>query len=81
MSQVVGVKDAKIDSINYKVDGHHERVAAREVKPGGYVSENAALVTPHTEDGKRRAGWRIEYILLSIGVVWGLIIVIMVSAF
>lgn len=55
----------RIEGYEYTLDGHHGRVATQEVSPGGYTNPDA-YVRPHTEEGKRRAGWRIEWLVLTL---------------
>lgn len=66
MQQAVTVVErVKIEGFEYQVDERHNlAVGSREVEPGGYVNPDAVLVAPHTETGKRRLGWRIEWLLL-----------------
>lgn len=55
--------NANSGGYNYKMDGHHARVGVREVAPRGSVNPSRNALTPHPEAGKRRAGWRLEWIL------------------
>ncbi len=51
------------DGYNYRV-GRFGRVGVRSVKPKGSLNLNYDALTPHTEQGKRMRGWKLEWVIL-----------------
>jgi len=62
MGKQAASTDVKYKGRDWKADAR-QNVIVRELRPGQGPSGEATHVTAHTEGGKQRAGWRLEWIV------------------
>jgi hypothetical protein len=51
---------------SYSVSPNNPQVGCRRVAPRGSTNRHAHGLSPDTEEGKRRAGYRLEWIIFSV---------------
>lgn len=76
--RIQGSDKIQRDGYTYKV-GRLGRRAVREVAPRGSINFNNDGLSLHTESGKRRAGFRLEWIVLNGVLVLVLVIGVMLA--